>query len=228
MAIARDTFTSITGSTSGATSITKSYTTTGSNTCALAFVREDNGDTVTGVTYGGSAMTLLCKHRNGFSGTGEIYLYGILAPTAGAQSVVATRTGTTGKMWMGVMSYTGVKQTGLPDAIDLGGLNSNPSLSFNVITTTTNTVIAGICWMDNGGITASTNSTAVGAAADSNTVNFFESASVPIAASGSYTMSITGSTGSNCSWCFASLAPAGGGGGGGGGAPVSGTFFLVR
>lgn len=67
---------------------------------------------VTGITSNGSAMTLLGVA----SGINPIYVYGMLAPASGANSIVVTFTGGTTDIQVFATSYAGVSQTGLPDA----------------------------------------------------------------------------------------------------------------
>lgn len=112
MAIAFDT-TSNPASTSSSP-FTFSHTCSGTNRLLIVAVEGNvTTDTITGVTYAGVSMTKLDSVQ--MPANRWIYIYGLLAPATGANNVVITSTGT----FIGACSasYTGVKQSGLPDAI---------------------------------------------------------------------------------------------------------------
>ena len=71
---------------------TYSFTNTAGNLLLVGVVLRDKGDTLTGITYGGVAMTLVDKVN--YSGTSSSYLYYLLAPATGANNVVISYTGT--------------------------------------------------------------------------------------------------------------------------------------
>lgn len=211
MAIVRDTFSSFVASTTGSLTVSFSYTTAGTNTCVLIFAFDESGDSVTSAAYGAGTSTQLCKHRNGAAGTGELYVYGLLNPAGGSQTVKITRTGTSGKIYGGAISYTGVSQSGIPDATITNGTGASSSISATITTATANAVVTGTGCFDNGSIAASTNLTAVGTAitvfGSANALNFFESSTFPIVSPGGYAMTLTGGAGSNATMAFVSLAP---------------------
>lgn len=118
-------------------------------------------DVVTGITYAAVAMTQLIKLDNG--GQGFSYIYGLLSPATGTADIVMSWSG--GAMYprlVGV-SYTGVRQTGLPDAtasqFEAGSVTT---LTTNVTTVATNTWILMVTRGANA-LTASTNQTLRGA-----------------------------------------------------------------
>lgn len=162
MAVAIDASTGINESASGATSLTISHTCGGSATYLLVFVADWQGDTVTGVTYNGVAMTQLCKEtRTPDSGSLEIYWYGLGSPATGANNVVISRSGTVAWINGGVISLTGSSTTTSPvdaTATEPGAAGqSTDTLSITTVADNTAVFIAGVA--DNGGIAASTNST---------------------------------------------------------------------
>lgn len=93
------------------------------------------GDKITGITYNGVAMTQ--QKKQGVNVNQYLYLYDLVAPATGANNVVITSSSSTdigGK----ANSYTGVKQTGQPDATASGTATGN--LTLNLTTTDNN------CW----------------------------------------------------------------------------------
>lgn len=121
------------GQNSGATSLTVAHTITGSNTALVVGVYDDAGDTVTGVTCNGVAMTQSRKVQFG-NYTKYLYIYTLVAPTTG--DIVASRSSSTGVMNLIAASYTGVLQTGQPEASN--GTNY-PAASQTAITTSVTT-----------------------------------------------------------------------------------------
>lgn len=108
-------FDSATGGTpTTATSLTISHTASGNDRFALVGIRTstNNTDVVTGVTYGGVAMTRIGTVA---SGSVRAYLYGVIAPATGAQNVVASLSGSNAVDGV-VATYTGVSQFRFPDA----------------------------------------------------------------------------------------------------------------
>jgi hypothetical protein len=93
----------------GVTSISTTHTAAGSDRFALIGVIAEGSVTVSSVTYGGVACTLVHAHSNGDSG---VRLYRIIAPatTAGA-TVQANFSGASSRCAIAVVSFTGVDQT---------------------------------------------------------------------------------------------------------------------
>lgn len=139
MAIAFDASSSTATSNLGLSSTSFNHTCTGSNLCLLVSVFNFGlGDVTTGVTYGGVAMTQLAKVAT--DATGYQYIYGLLAPPTGANAIVATAS-TPVNWYLSAASYTGVSQTGLPDAST--GVSTSGTTSFSVSVTT----VANNCWL---------------------------------------------------------------------------------
>jgi len=149
MAIAYDTGTD--GGESTGTTLTWSHTCTGSQRFLVVALLEVATDSVTGVTYNGSAMfqmgTTVTQGGNTWTN-----LWGIKNPSSGANNIVATRTLTTDKLRGVATSYTGVNQTGEEDSVATN--TSGASTSFTLTTTT----VADNCWLvgtwRNGGTTS--------------------------------------------------------------------------
>lgn len=92
----------------GVTSISVSHTAAGSNRAAIIAVIAEGGVTISSVTYGGVACTLLRDHSDSASG---VHMYRILAPNTGAQTVQANFSGSSSRCAIGVVTFTGVDQT---------------------------------------------------------------------------------------------------------------------
>lgn len=135
MAIAIDASTDSGGSVG--TSITWSHTCTGSNLILWVGITENTSDTDTGITYNSVAMTLVDKIA--VPSERWVYLYYLLNPATGAHSITANNSVSTFMRGFGV-SYTGVRQSGVPDA-----KNTNSASSVSSLTTSVTTV-ADNCW----------------------------------------------------------------------------------
>jgi len=97
------------------TTTTDAHTCTGSNLILFAGVQGGTTDIVTGVTYSGVAMTQIAKVQLPSADNRWLYLYYLVNPATGANNIVATSSGSQTVRVCGA-SYTGVKQTGQPDA----------------------------------------------------------------------------------------------------------------
>lgn len=170
MAIAFDASAKSSGS--GINTLTFAHTCSGSDRALVVNVVCDNSDKVTGVTYNGVGMTQVSKLQNTTSRF--TYLYLLLGPATGANNIVVS-TSSLSYIEGNSASYTGVKQTGQPDATGSNSASSGTSL------TTSLTTIADNCWTvlsalgQGGGIAAGSGATLrisqlVGAILDSNGV----------------------------------------------------------
>lgn len=157
MAIALDTTTAY-GSSSGTTR-TFSHTCTGSNLILFVTANVHTATaTVTGVTYNGVAMTSVGSQANTSATTTLWYL---LSPATGANNVVITANNSD-TIESASASYTGVKQSGQPDASSVGGPTTTTNYTQSVTSVADNCVaiFAGIS--NNGGaVTAGTNTTLI-------------------------------------------------------------------
>ena len=124
------------GGSTSASSHTFSHTATTTEN-GIIFVGAYGGtgvDFVTGITYGGEAMTEIAKRNPAHTGTNHVsYLYYLLSPSTGANDVVISASQSV-FISGGAATYTGVRQSGVPDAtVSNGGTGS----SLTTITTTT-------------------------------------------------------------------------------------------
>lgn len=137
LAIALDNSGSISATT--ATQITASFTITGSNTVILAFVRCVAGvDPVTSVKQNGVSLTLIDAVVPGGTQR-DCSSWGLVGATSGTFEVNASPIGI---LMAAFVSYTGVKQTGLPDSHTTNNTGTGTATS----QTTTVTTVADDCW----------------------------------------------------------------------------------
>ena len=143
MAITFDASTSGTGGTGSPQ--TWSHTCTGSDRILLVSIFSQG--TVSAVTYNGVSMTSLGSY-NYTSPTGNGTLWYLIAPATGSNTVSITHSGS---YTIGVASsYTGVKQTGQPDA----AINTQTTGgSTGTALTSTVTVVASGSWLVTGTVT---------------------------------------------------------------------------
>ena len=116
-----------------------SHTCSGSNRILFVFVNGENdgSDNVTGVTYNSVGMTQIGKVRMS-DNSRYIYLYYLIAPATGTNTVSITRSA--GTAYGVSTSYTGAKQSGVPDA-------SVTYAATGTSLTGTVTTIATSCWL---------------------------------------------------------------------------------
>ena len=148
--------TSNSGQKASVSSYSWSHTCTGSN-LLLAFgdshYNKGSDRTATGVTYNSVALTLIRSDaRSGSAGPDTYYwrttIYYLVAPATGSNTVSVTLSGTTDNAVGGVVSYTGVAQSGQPDANN-GANGSDTTPTVNV------TTIADNCWVFDAVVTIS-------------------------------------------------------------------------
>jgi hypothetical protein len=95
--------------TNGATSPSWSHTVGSGSNRLLTVILTTWNDCVSGVTYGGVAMTQVAKRLFGATLSDVEYIYALVAPTSGAATVQVTSTaGLTGRI--GAVDWTGVDQ----------------------------------------------------------------------------------------------------------------------
>lgn len=138
MAIAHDNSTS--ASQASGTSLTFSHTVSGSN--RILFVSAyggADGTDITGMTYNGVAMTFIAKAKYAANNS-YMHTYYLIAPATGANNVVVSYN-INARMGAIASSYTGVKQTGQPDAFNKTEQGNATSITTNV------TVVATGCWI---------------------------------------------------------------------------------
>jgi hypothetical protein len=141
MAIAYDNSTDGNGS-GGVSSWTFSHTCSGENRILFVGVISDvTNDRITGVTYGGVAMTLVTKLLR--SGDRYMYLYSLINPASGANNVVISANAST-VIVGGAISYTGARQTSQPVAYNQATSASGTSLSLGVTITDSGSWMVGL------------------------------------------------------------------------------------
>lgn len=132
--------TSVCASTGSGTTTTWAHTNSGNMLLAGFIVNLASGDDVTGVTYAGSAMTLVDKKRiNGVSYW--VYLYKHANPAQGANDIVVSTTGsriTRG----GAISFKGASQTLGTSATATGGDSTADPMTLDVSSAAGEIVVA--------------------------------------------------------------------------------------
>ncbi len=130
------------GGTGTGTSLTYSHTCTGSNLILFVAISvlTVGVDDLTTVTYNSVAMTQVGKKNTNAGGDNRwVYLYYLVNPSTGANNIVISSTSST-QTTSNAVSYTGAKQTGVPDASATNSTTGSTSLTGTV------TSIADNCW----------------------------------------------------------------------------------
>lgn len=139
-------------------SISFSYNNTG-DLLLLGFMISDNGNPGT-VQYGGVNMTKLGSIAARDAATG-VWMYGQLAPTLGANNVVINTADNNTVLRAIAAGYSGVVQTGLPDAVgSTRNTGTVSSLAGTVTTVLDNCFVSTFCYGNtNGSMTAAAGAT---------------------------------------------------------------------
>lgn len=146
------------GQSDASTSMTFSHTCTGTNRLLIVFSFQEQ-TTSCSFTYNGVAMTEIPTNSPISGATKQLRMFYLIAPATGANNVVGTKGGGSGEWDARSVSYTGVNQSGIPDA----SINKNQVSGTSLVTTLT--TILQNCWtvigvLANGGsLAASTGST---------------------------------------------------------------------
>ena len=198
MAIALDN--SSEASLSSGTVLTFSHTVSGDNRILFVSCSQEGGslDSITGITYNGISMTRIGMAVS--QANGRAYLYYLIAPATGANDVVVTYSETTNKRGQAV-SYTGVSQSGVPDASDSGN-GSGTTITGTITTVLDNCWTIMTAYGNNAGLVASTGSTE---RLNNNRLGTFDSNGV-ITPAAETTMVVTCSSDNN-GFVIASFAP---------------------
>lgn len=138
---------------------TVSHTCTGANGYLIAFVMREGGVTVSSITYGGVAMSLISSVNLGADANKGCYAYGLVNPASGANNISVTFSGTAYNGIQGV-SYSGVNQTSPVEV----STTANPVGVRNTLSATLSVGVANtwlVAWarFDNGGTLSGTNDT---------------------------------------------------------------------
>lgn len=135
------------------TTLTWAHTCTGSNGFLLVAIQAyslvASADIVSGVTYNGVAMTRLDIQNSSASTNYSTYVYYLAGPATGANNIVVTYTTAPGfgAHWGIGTSYSGVKQTGFPDANSKGTQSGSGDVTGTVTTSADNAWV----WMVSAG-----------------------------------------------------------------------------
>jgi hypothetical protein len=114
----------------GGLTCTVSHTVTGTNCLLLVACFNDTTGglpTVTGATYNGVAMTQALSVAA--PRPSNDYLFYLINPAVGTHNIVVTRSAGTNTLEVAAASYTGVSQTGFPDAQTSGTARGSTSLT---------------------------------------------------------------------------------------------------
>lgn len=112
------------------TSRTWSHTCTGTNLVLVVGTMTQSGsDVVTGITYNTIAMTRATLSTLASAGT--TYLYTLVAPSTGANNVVASLSSSVSSGFLSA-SYTGCAQTGQPDESNSGTSTAAGSVTVSI------------------------------------------------------------------------------------------------
>lgn len=142
MAIAFD---AVTDGYANSTSLTFAHTCTGSDRFLATGIKLYGSDDITLVSYGGIAMTHIGTVALLSEGNRAV-LYGLTAPASGANNVVISRT-SSNHIVATAASYTGVSQTGQPEA---SGTDADAANT----TTPAATVVSADAWLFGVGVSA--------------------------------------------------------------------------
>ncbi len=177
----------------------------------VAVFGDSSSGTITGVTYSSVAMTQLpTVSPKQVPGDRFVYLFYLIAPATGANNIVVSA-GTGTYIAAIASSYTGAKQSGVPDASANNSCTACTTLSTSVTTFADNSWIVLISKNANSATeTADTGSTLRRANASDAAFALFESSGDPVTPQGATSMSIKISTGFSADHglIMASFAPA--------------------
>jgi len=141
--------------TASGTTLTFNVTTGGINRGLFAWVTEITSSTISSVTYNGVAMTLVTSQADGGI---KMYLYYLINPASGTNSLVVTRSGSTGELFCSTSYYNGVNQSSLIDAFNSGVSTSTSSPSATITIASDDSMMAMSIYNAGGNpYTASTN-----------------------------------------------------------------------
>lgn len=184
------------------TTATFSHPCTGSDRLLFVTAVVGSGNTVSGVTYNGVAMTNVPTNSPVSNPSGAVlYLFYLINPATGANNVVVTAA-VSDTIRAVSASYTGVKQSGQPDASGNGTASGAASITDSI------TTVADDCW-----VIAATSNTVDVATNGTGYVNRGNSAGVGIGDSGAAVApgsnSQTVNTSGSANWAIiqASIAP---------------------
>jgi len=178
----------------GVTSLTRSFTISGSQRYLVVGILDVSGDSATSCTYGGVAMTQLAK-INALTSR-YIYVYGLANPTTGTNDIVYTRGSTTSVCGFGATNLSGATQTTSP--IDTSAtVNGTGGVATVSLTTTVDNCGVIVFGSGDANFAASTNLTEIAADAAFDLALLCRSTTFPKTPAGAQTYEMTTSTGNN-------------------------------
>lgn len=181
----------------GTSSLTYTYTTSGTNRYLFVGAIIQSSQTISGITYAGVSMTQITSIPNdGVSANETAYLFGLANPTNGANNVVITGSGNA-TIASCASSYTGAQQTNSAEASNTATGNSGTA-TVSVTTITDNDWLVNFFRAQFSG-TAGSNTTIRSAASSFNMTDSNGVQTPP----GSFSQTVTG--GSN-SWSMQCMA----------------------
>lgn len=148
MAISYDAAVGPTKVAGGVATASHSHTCTGSNRIIFIGITDQSGvpSNLTAVTYNGVSATLIDQIDNSI-GDGQTYLYYLIAPASGSNTVSVTRSTTTNSLIIYSASYAGAKQSGVPDASATGASSGGTT---QAVTTILDNCWSVCCWYSRG------------------------------------------------------------------------------
>lgn len=131
--------------------INVAYSCAGANRALIVYVIPNGaGNTITAISYNAISLTQL---KTVVVLGSNYYCYGLLAPATGSNTLSISSSG--GTIYATALSYTGVLQSGLPDATASKVQTAGPATLSNAITT-----VADECWITVGAISGAAAPTA--------------------------------------------------------------------
>lgn len=209
MAIAFDASTDlgISASGDGTKTTTTAHTVSGANTILIVATASSmtNGSTsVSGITYAGVALTQVTTDTQ-IPTNNYLGLWYLINPTTGTNNIAITLTQSGGgRVWGGAASYTGVKQSGQPDAFNTGTATAQTSLTVAVTTVADNCKLVGnMGSLAVGPVTAGTNTQSIQSYSQANIIDS-PTAQTP---AGSHSLQGTQATPDNFAGVVMSISP---------------------
>jgi hypothetical protein len=199
----------------GGTSGTLSFNNVAGNLVVAAVYADNSFDNVTGCTWNGSAMTKLATLTNAQSSNGRYsYFFYILSAATGTHNIVCSAS-SADAFGITAASYSGVSNTGQPDASTTNSSSAQANLTTSVTTVADNswTILAEFAYDGGSTPTAGAGSTRRAVNSSFGTTGLFDS-NGPITPAGSTSMNTERTFTVSIGHIMASFKPDVGGGGG--------------
>lgn len=128
-------------------SLTYPHTCTGSNLVLYVIAGTFTGVTVTGITYNGTAMTLVDSYTAIGFAVDNAYLYMLVGPSTGTHDVIVSASASGSLIYSESASYTGAAQSGQPPHT---ARNSGTGTSLTTTIDTSTSPSTDNCWVVGG------------------------------------------------------------------------------